>query len=342
MSLASSYAISFPSPSLRFFPNDGHRYVHPALQPSKQEEAKLKTEHTFRQTFPALSSQAMYSQGFLKRVLDQHNLTDSNPREQRTSSAQLVSSQESDGYRWYDESAEYLKRAQGKTKTNSHAFNYMDYFKFLAESISIALSAASVKALIDLFQDPSIQELCEQIARLSLEHPDETSKEFLYKVHDELKEKLVILPDEVLEFLIGGSILHARGGFYNAAHLRQFLCSDPQTISSERLICGFETLGTAIGYRMIAADWTRPPFTPKTEAQQEFLKILKSTAHLVPPIYMRYFDRGRNIIHESEKPLEEVPEDCCAGVQRQKTPADMRVDAEVQGELERLGNTRKI
>jgi hypothetical protein len=212
---------------------------------------------------------------------------------------------------WFDAFLVFQKRLQAKTTS-----------QILAAAAIAGLTVASVKILVNLLNDPKVEELCCKLARLSLEHPDPKVMEYAYKVHAELKKTLVNCPDEVLEFLIGGSVLHARGGFYNAAHLRQFLNAAPRTMSSERLICGFETLGTAIGYRLISATWTRKPYAPETENQKEIVKFLKSRTSLLPPIGARYPDRGNNVLLESKDPLEEpevIPSDgCCAGVQRKK------------------------
>ena len=113
-----------------------------------------------------------------------------------------------------------------------------------------------------------LQEEMKMLSRAVMRNPSQEADGMLLSLHVRMKEEFLSCSDEEIEWLLGGAIEMAHGGFKDAASFRAFLNTDP-TIKSphsrSRLITGIETIGTAIGYRMIQASWAKAPTAPEYE-----------------------------------------------------------------------------
>ncbi len=151
---------------------------------------------------------------------------------------------------------------------------------------------------------PQINDDIKKVCRLAGRHPSEPVLHQLHVIHDKMKEQFLSMPDEAIEWMLGGSSEMSRGGFQNdsakgitaAQKFKVFLAADPETISPQKLASSIETIGTAMGYRAIHASWVAPPHTPETPAQQlmddKIQKIMKS--RLAAPIGDVYTARAKD------------------------------------------------
>ncbi|ARB91242.1 hypothetical protein [Legionella longbeachae] len=116
------------------------------------------------------------------------------------------------------------------------------------------------------------------ISRAVMRYPNDEVKEQLYRIHEKLKYQFAGRSVEGIEWLLGGASAMARGGFKNAQNFKNFLNTDPKKISPSRLITGIESVLTAIGYRMINADWAIAPFDPLNDPMStEEQKLMQHT-----------------------------------------------------------------
>jgi hypothetical protein len=122
-----------------------------------------------------------------------------------------------------------------------------------------------------------IKALCRVVMRC----PDADVLAQLHFVRQCMAESFLQLPDESLDWLIGGSSGMSRGGFQDGDRqtavekLREFLTADNRDISPQRLMTAIESIATAMGYRVIHASWVVPPFKPETAAQQVMDDVLQ-------------------------------------------------------------------
>ncbi|MCS5710676.1 hypothetical protein [Candidatus Berkiella aquae] len=165
-------------------------------------------------------------------------------------------------------------------------------------------------------QPNKINQTVKSISRAVMRHPDEKVLEMLCDLHQEMKSTFVNEPDEGIEWLLGGSRDMARGGFKNAQTFKAFLNKDPRKMSPSRLITGLETVATAIGYRMIHANWSLPPTNPNdpmqnaTPAQKQMNELIQKIRFtngdvIMPPIGEAYVNRGFDDVARSPISLDD-------------------------------------
>ncbi len=131
------------------------------------------------------------------------------------------------------------------------------------------------------------------LSRAVMRQPVSEGREVLNRIHSQMRLRFAPLSDEALSWLLGGSSFNAQGGFKDVQALREFLDKDPSLIQSSRLINGIETILTAIGYRLIRAQYGVAPFAPETDEQKKIDAVLQEikSGYFVPPINAVYLKR---------------------------------------------------
>lgn len=151
-----------------------------------------------------------------------------------------------------------------------------------------------------------------KISRAVMRNPKPEVRAELNKIHQMLKNEFVGMSDEGLNWLLQGAPA-ARGGFKDAASLRKFLLSPPESITSSRLITAIDSLTTAIGYRAIGVSWAKPPQVPeKDDPAFEMYKRIqeKFRRQIVPFIAEIYNTRAIDSdTDEDESHVEVFPDD---------------------------------
>lgn len=107
----------------------------------------------------------------------------------------------------------------------------------------------------------NIKYLTHTLSRIVMRNPSHEIRKQLYRLHQIIKNVFISMPDDEINWLLGGVDV-ARGGFKDAKSFKVFFQKDPEKITTSRLITAFDTLTTAIGYRAIDRDSGHPPIKP--------------------------------------------------------------------------------
>lgn len=140
------------------------------------------------------------------------------------------------------------------------------------------------------------RELMRAMCRAVMRHPNQEALALAYQVHEKMNLAFAGMPDEAIEWLIGGSSKTSRGGFRpgDAQKFKAFFQTDPRSIAPQQLIQRLESTLTAMAYRAISADWGLHPHEPETIAQRQMHDLLQQMVrpYIVPEINRLYPDRA--------------------------------------------------